>query len=226
MANGSGGSIGIKQNPGDTNDIATLNNGEIAYVQYSCLVNGEYWGLVTGVWTPADYIDGWVNLGEMLVVYDYVAFDEDHREEFYQYEGDYSGIFEAGELVLWAWPGSGKALATFEVADDQFLSVEHAYRDADGREWGLLTYYFGIRNVWICLDDPANDGIAAFNSDPGPAVWQPDTGHREVTYGGGILGNLSSNTLIIIGVMIAALVIITLVLIKVLYKPKKSVDKT
>lgn len=213
------GSVGIKQNPGDRNDIATLKNGETAYIQYSCLVNGNYWGMATNIATAADYIDGWVNLGEMLVVYDDFSFEEDFGDEFYQYEGDYAEVFEADELILWAWPGSGIVITTFEDVDDQFMSVEHTYRDADGREWGHLTYYFGFRSVWICLDDPANGSIPAFNPDPGPAVWQPDTEHREVTYSGGA-GN--SNLLIIIGVMIAALVVITLVLIKVLYKPKKS----
>ena len=71
-------------------------------------------------------------------VYDYISFDEDHKNVLYEYKGDYESLKSAeGKVVLWSWPGSGKVKGTVDESeipeyDPQF---SHAYKDNQGREW-------------------------------------------------------------------------------------------
>jgi len=68
------------------------------------------------------------------------------------------------------------------------ISANYAYKDKDGREWGYvdISYTYipledgierfdtgGVRE-WICLSDPENSDIPAFNPAPTPTKWESD----------------------------------------------------
>ena len=127
-ANGEGGSVPVRKDPGARNDIAAIPNGDVAHVQYSCLYGGVFWGF-------APEYSGWVKMDQLLVLYDYVAFEESHLDEFYPYEGDYNEIKEARAAVAWPWPGADAYLWSFDDLDAENFWVSFAYMDEEGREW-------------------------------------------------------------------------------------------
>ena len=206
-ANGADGSVPVKKAPAAGNDIAKLQNGEVVNIQYSCLYGGDFWGFTF------EY-SGWIKLDQMLVLYDYVAFEEEHSEELYSYSGTFTQIKETRAAVAWAWPGSGNPLWTYEDFNTENLRVSYTYRDNEGREWGFITYLNGGRNIWICLSEPLNRDMPAFNPAPEPMPWVSDTVHTDIEKTG-------ASPIVLIVVLIAALVIGTAVLIKVFWKPNK-----
>lgn len=220
-ANGDGGSVDVKHRPGTGGNKATIENGNAVFIQYSCLYDGDYWGLISdstlaGVAGRFEDFFGWVKLSDMLVLYDYVSFEEEHIDEFYEYSGDFFEIQEAGSVIVWQWPGSGRRLLMLSDVDDtyfdsQSMSVDFAYKDGQGREWGFVNYLYGARNAWICITEPANPDMPVFNPPPDPAVWVPGTQHTQIPESG-------ASMLFVIAALVAALIVVTLVLIKVFWK--------
>jgi hypothetical protein len=206
-ANGEKGNVAIKKEPGSSRTLTTIQNGDCIYLEYSCLYDGNFWGFTVS-------LPGWVEIDQMLVLYDFVAFDEEHAGEFYAYEGSYDEIEKTKSAVVWPWPGSGAPRWTATDINLDHFTVSHAWRDPDGREWGFVQYMTGDKNIWICLDEPMNQDIPAFNPEPAPTVWESDTVHKEI--------NSSMNsTIILIIILVAALAIGTIILIKTVWRAGK-----
>ena len=177
-ANGEGGSIALKNEPGATKDITSAVNGRTMYVGFTYKYKGVEWGIADlypetyGVYGKT--ITGWVPMEQLAVVYDYISFSEDHAGEFHDYTGDYSAFKDVSKIIAWAWPGSGITNGTVYVenfnADGRF---EKAYTDPKGREWGYIGYLRGQRNLWICADAPEAEDIEAFNPAPAPGLYAP-----------------------------------------------------
>jgi hypothetical protein len=181
-ANGASGSVSVKNAPGSRAETALVANGEIINIMFLYNRNGEIWG-VTQIYTEGapyrDWPNGWIPLDQLLLVYDYISFAEEHQDDFYAYAGNYETLKGMKKIVLWPWPGSGGAQRNLEAITDEnyhVFSISHAYRDEEGREWGFIGYWMGHKNAWICLSAPENRGIPAFNPPPPPAPWQPDEG--------------------------------------------------
>ena len=204
VANGEDGSVSVQNAPGSSGSAAKIENGETAFMKYSCRYDGAFWGFTTER-------SGWVKLDQMLVLYDYVAFEEEHKDEIYRYSGDYAAIKETNAAIAWPWPGCGTPLWIIRDVNSDSLRVVHAYRDEGGREWGFVRYIFGSKNIWVCLSDPLNRAIPAFNPAPEPVRWVSETPHTEIPR--------SDNTvLMLITVLVAVLVVGTAVLIRVCWK--------
>ena len=213
-ANGNDGSVPVKNEPGKEKATGTIKNGETVYVEYSCLYDGDYWGLVR--W-EGSY--GWVKMEQMLVLYDYISFDEEHFEEFYQYTGNYDEIKKESAACTWAWPGSEGPLWTITDLNTDNFWVSYAYMDQDGREWGFVTYLYGSRNIWVCLSDPLNRDMPVFNPAPEPDVWESETMHVDIRE------NTPENEfpiLVVVIILVITLVVGTAVLIRVIWKPSNS----
>jgi len=205
--NGADGSIDLKKEPGAKGEICQIKNNEILYAEYSCLYDGEYWGLTTFAGES-----GWVKMDQLVVIYDYVSFEEEHLDEFYQYTGDFSEIKEAGAAIVWAWPGSGKSLWTISDLDAETVHISRAFKDEQGREWGFVPYLYGSKNFWVCISDPVNRDIPVFNPEPEPVKWETETEHTEI--------EKNDTTMIaLIVILVAGLVAGTAILIKVFWNP-------
>lgn len=204
-ANGERGSVDVKQEPGRGKSIAKIENGEVTFINYSCLFGGNYWGY-------SFQYSGWVELDQMLVLYDYIAFEEEYRDEFHPYTGNYAEIKEAGAADIWPWPGAQTALWRTEDIDAEHFSVQYAYTDGQGREWGFVNYLYGSRNVWVCLSEPLNRDITVVDPDSAPARWVSDTVHTDIEGSG-------AKTPVLIIALVAGLVICTVVLIRIFWKP-------
>ena len=219
--NSKDGFVIIKKEPGSKTETAAIENGETVNIIFTYNHNGELWG-VTEIYTPgknsSERPNGWIPMNQLLLKYDYISFEEDHRDEIYDYTGDDEALTNAPELVLWSWPGSGSVSHTMQgpLSSSGYggpLDFPYAYMDEEGREWGYLSYWYGIRNLWVCISDPSNADIPAFNPAPAPELWQssapPDTG-----------GRLSAPWLVTI--LVVVLVVGTVILVRVFWKPKKE----
>jgi hypothetical protein len=174
-ANGQNGFVSVKEEPGATEEIMAIKNGESILIQYAYNRNGQYWG-ATLLWDPENS-DGWIPLDDLMLIYDYISFDEQHQSEYYPYSGTQEIWLTEGDIVFWTWPGSGRVAWTLEAeyrnpkTDESFLQAAYAYQDNEGREWGFFQYVYGNKNYWACLSDPANKDIPAFNPPPQPQLW-------------------------------------------------------
>lgn len=162
--------------------------------------NGEYWGI-------ADFgffggTSGWYPMSQLLVRYDRRDFNRIHRNEFYEFIGEFDVGLLTDRLVTWQWPGSDlpNTVLWFDEGYDYNqgvdiidINIHFAYRDIEGRQWGHVeieaeanflvnpddersSMVRGIRtwDAWICLDDPANEtNIPEFNPAPAPQEWSP-----------------------------------------------------
>ena len=205
-----GAQVPVKSSPGAKSNIETLQAGTETYVKYSCLYDGGYWGF------SFEY-SGWVNLDQMLVMYDYITFAEEHTQPLYSYGGDYSEIKETRAAVVWPWPGAEEPVWTLANIDTDYFKVPFAYKDEDGREWGFVTYLYGHRNIWICLSDPLNEDLPALIPAAAPAPWHPDTVHTDISP----LDSENGISIFVIVILVTLLVTGTGILIRVFWKPGK-----
>ena len=203
-------SASVKKAPGEKSNTSKLENSEPVYIKFSCLYGGDYWGYST------EY-NGWIKMDQLLVLYDYITFEEEHQEELYPYEGDYREIKQASAAIMWPWPGSGDPQQTLEGIGGGNFGVSHAFKDKEDREWGFVSYHYGSQNMWVCLSDPLNRDIPAFNPAPEPAPWVPDTVYINIDK------TSNSNFVLIVTVILVAIVaIVTAILIKVFWKSDKT----
>jgi len=213
--NDADGYINLKREPGAKGGICRIKNDEIIYIEYSCLYDGEYWGLTTYREKSGGFKTGWVKTEQLLVLYDYVAFEEDHFDEFYQYTGDLAKLKETEAAIVWAWPGSGKTFSTISSLDADSVHISYAYKDEQGREWGFVPYLYGSRNFWICVSDPVNRDIPFIYPAPDPVKWESETEHTEIE-------KTDNAMIIIIIVLVVTLVAGTAILIRVFWKPQNE----
>jgi len=210
------GSVSVKKEPGSKDEVGVIENGEIIQIFYSYDNKGAIWGMTTINSPGVDYYDwpaGWVPMDSLLVVYDYISFAEEYGDGFRIYEGDLSELDGEGEVVLWEWPGSGVILSVLpEHWFKRRMYDGFVYTDGDGRDWLFLTTASqSYRNVWVCLSDPFNPEMPAFNAAP-PYVWQP--GGKEIPDSG-------INDLYLVIIAVAVLALGTAIMIRLFWKPAK-----
>ena len=173
--NGEAGFVSITRAPGSKTEIAAFENGVIILIQFTYNHEGQLWG-ASLMW-DSEVPDGWIPMDQLLVVYDHISFEEDHQGAFYQYSGDYGTLFGPGDIIFWTWPGSGEIEMTHEShlnkteIERDWLTAERAFMDSEGREWLYIPYFYAHRSTWICLSDPSNGEIPAFNPAPQPELW-------------------------------------------------------
>ena len=235
-ANGESGSVSVKIAPGADFKVGAVLNGERLYVDIVIKYNGEYWGRTIGYYSVERV--GWVPMDQLLMQYDYRSFAREHDDEFYAFIGSIKALEEAREVVLWAWPGADgdgryKQTQLYPTNPNHKwdFKVLYAYKDGDGREWVFtaITQYWDSSSYnysWLCLSDPSNMDIPAFNPAPTPQIWQPGT-----TGGPGNPfppdpGSEDLRALIIIACLVTALIAGTLVMLWIFYKKPKKDAKT
>ncbi len=113
--------------------------------------SGEEWGVLS-------YGSGWFRMSDLTLIYDSYEFIADHGDEMEDYiSGSYSiPTSDEKPVVMWKYPGC-KTEYFFDYGEDVADHVGQIYRDADGVEWGHISYYYGSRSVWVCLSDPYAD---------------------------------------------------------------------
>lgn len=115
-------------------------------------------------WGYAEIFDtgekGWARMDELLMKYDSQSFYDEFRAELKDYDGP--GLDVSRETaVLWTYPESGEIAGELgpENGFGDELTFSESWTDGQGRTWGHIGYYYGIRDRWVCLDDPGNTAI-------------------------------------------------------------------
>ncbi|MDR0889790.1 MAG: hypothetical protein LBM28_03970 [Oscillospiraceae bacterium] len=240
MVNSDSGSLTGKEEP--RTDAAswgrTYENGEVLSLDKVYEHDGAYWG----IYDEQGHADtsGWFPMDQLLVMYDDVAFYADHEEEFYAYSGEFHAPALGETLVAWPWPGAGYANEAYTVANQiqidnssryiiiHEIEVQYAYKDSEGREWGFVEMLATKRSyndggwgaaprtmeTWICLSEPSNENIPAFNPAPPPAAFSPEVKHVHTE-------EEERSMLFLIILLVLALLVGTAALIRAFWKPKK-----
>lgn len=160
IVNGSDGHVvGCTSPTGSASQV--FPNGREYYVSYTWDDGSTVWGCIEydpasleSAWRDAE--SAWVDMSSMVPRYDSEAFMDDHAAQLQ----DTERIMKVGlddKIIAYRYPGSGIVTDTLENWGGdvgQSLVLGSIYTDAEGREWGRVGYYYGIRDVWVCISEP------------------------------------------------------------------------
>ncbi|MCL1895675.1 MAG: hypothetical protein FWG03_03920 [Clostridiales bacterium] len=216
------GKISAKEKPGSSREVYSLENGSVVSIKAVYNHKGEYWGIPPE--SHSNLAWGWLPMDQLLTWYSKNDFLDEHLDEFYDYDGDFDILCNAGDYYIWQWPGTDRGNAHYFVDDYDGLDDPEAYRaryawlDGEGREWLYTIIFdggggglarFGSTDGWICISDPQNGQIPAFNPAPEPAPWSPPDG--SAIAGPGNSG--SGIPLLLLIVIIAAALAVVMILV-------------
>ncbi len=149
IANGPDGKVILYKSPQLPEVVDTWENGREVYIQFSYEdKDGVLWGIYedyagTTGWMPMDYMD---------LVYDSISFQEEYADQIRDEIGSLDEKYQDEELMLWKYPGSAEYQSI--QASDYLPDYRFVYEDENGKLWGRVGYYFGIRDVWLYLEEP------------------------------------------------------------------------
>lgn len=186
--------------------IGTVENGGTSNVQF--VWQGEQaWGYV-------EQIDaaGWVPMDDLSLVYDSRQFMEDHDAQIQTVE---PVAVDFDKVMLYEYPNGPKRRVLEEERQYQAFSemFTTVYTDENGLRWGYVGYYMGRLGAWACLDDPMNEDLSTAVVETQPSAAQL-RGTPSVTETG--------NALLLPAVLVAAVAVVTVVLIGKLCPKKKD----
>ena len=197
LADGPEGKLALYTAPNGTVS-ETVDNGTAFYCQW---VYTDKQGIV---WGFSERHGAWAPLGYTKVQYDHIAFEEEHADKIVagteRTETEYAAVY------LYEYPGAANYIELQGVG----LMAEKLYTDEQGRRWGFVSYIYGIRNRWFCLDDPANDGLTEQKKEAAPSGYEAPA---ELP--------ASSVTGVVIGV-VCGVALLTLLAVLILFRRKKQ----
>lgn len=151
-ANGPGGKVILYENPESSKEIMTMENGAKMYISFSYKDGkGVEWGVYEN---SDDNSTGWAPMAYLEVVYDNISFTEEFGDQFVEREGMLDSSLVQDEIYYWDYPGSENGFSAELMKNIEYTTV---FEDEDGREWAFISYHFGIRSKWVCIDDPTAD---------------------------------------------------------------------
>lgn len=174
-ANGPEGFVTLWDAPDGPTAAAQYENGFTLHVDWQY----EDWGCAT-VWGDEETVEGWVPMSHLSLIYDHLSFEEEYGSQFRDYAGEFSGYTGEGPVTFWPYPGAAadSALGSFgpefveklvgtESEPSYFSKV---FTDENGLNWGYVTYLFGMRSFWVCLDDPGGTDLPVREVDQEPLI--------------------------------------------------------
>lgn len=149
-ANGPEGKVILYKSPELPVETDTWENGYQTYISFTYTdSDGIVWGVYDG--KPG----GWMPMAYMEVVYDSISFREEHSADLVEQTGELDMRYLRKEIKLWKYPGSEQCAAI--EAGDHTPSYQTLYVDRGGHSWGWVGYYYGHKDVWVCIDQPTAD---------------------------------------------------------------------
>lgn len=169
-ANGPDGKVILYVSPEVPEPVEVWENGHTAVISFTY---EDKEGIVWGIYDDYEGMTGWMPMDYMDVVYDSIAFREEHAAELVEQSGELEDVPNGEEFRFWKYPGSQEYSSL--TMDDYVPSYYCVYVDERGHSWGCVGYYYGIRDVWVCLDEPSADyaQLAAGTSEEGATA--PDS---------------------------------------------------
>ena len=163
LANSEDGFITVWDAPNGFVVKGQFTNGEKLWVYWVY----ENWGLIS--YYGEDTVEGWVDLSQMSLVYDWMAFAEEYADRIVPYGGefaDYAG--DDAVFNFYEYPGApeikremkiefGSVVENLTGSGEYGSYIGSIFVDEQGLTWGYVGYMYGHLNGWFCLDDP--DGV-------------------------------------------------------------------
>lgn len=167
-ANGPDGRVIVYKSPKLPEVVDTWENGRAVYIQFTYKDKD---GIEWGVYDDFEGTTGWMPMDYMELIYDSISFQEDYNDEIIGETGSLDEKYLDEEIRFWRYPGSEKYDSI--NADSYVPEYRWVYVDETGKRWGLVGYYFGIKNVWVCIDAPTAD-YGELYPDGGPQIGKQD----------------------------------------------------
>lgn len=166
-ANGPDGKVILYVSPEVPEPVDVWENGHRAAISFTY---EDKEGIVWGIYDDYDGMTGWMPMDYMEVVYDSIAFREEHAAELVKQSGELEGVPQGEEFRFWEYPGAQEYYT--QTMNDYAPEYYCVYADESGHSWGCVGYYFGIRDVWVCLDEPSADyaQLTGASEDSGTAA--------------------------------------------------------
>lgn len=200
---GYNGTVTVFTAPGGMNKL-TLDNGLRGTIQFTWEGKETTWGYL--IYWDDHWIEGWVPMDDVTLVYDSWEFRVDHAGEIITETQPVPVDFH--EAVRYNYPNGPIASETALQEDPDYMTFSETftqvYTDENGLRWGYVDYYMGIREFWVCLDDPMNKELDTEIVPVSPSAAQL-RGSATVTAG--------PPALLIAAVLVAAVAAVTAVLL-------------
>lgn len=182
-ANGPDGVVILYESPQSSRQIDTWENGHKVYISFTYEdKQGRLWGVC-----EEDRKSGWVPMAYMDEIYDNVSFAREYVAEIQEQDGTLDERYMGEDIYLWDYPASPYQSAM--TVSDHLPDYHRTYEDSAGHLWGNVGYYYGHKDVWVCLDAP-DAGMDALYPDTVPGIGETQplekdfTGERIVPEGG------------------------------------------
>lgn len=223
--NGEDGYVKVYTSPESGLLVGAIKNQSKANITYTYDKDGEEWGIIYYSSDESDelYIDGvrgktgWILMNDMILVYDSRSFIEEHIDEIntddINIDNNKFDIASNSEqkICVYEYPG-GRYIDKLTV--DSIINFDKTYYDDEGRLWGYCGYYYGWREIWVCVSEPFNEELLVKEIVYENVIWPveiPDLSKEKS----------NDNTFILVGAFVIGVVCITVIFIHVLYKNKK-----
>ena len=233
IADGPDGKVILYKSPELDNEVGTWENGYKVWISFTYEdAQGILWGFPSEV----EEKSGWMPMEYMKVVYDSISFMEEHRDRIENQDGFLDESYKDDKIYYWKYPGSD-AGSNINMQDWEHMpGYSSVYTDEEGRSWGYVGYFYGFRDVWICLDNPTAEFGELFPNGA-PQYGVEDDGEIEEEIQNEEIQseetqaaeNLSTDrikpqtnfrTIVVVIVLVAAVMLVTIALL-VMFKKRK-----
>lgn len=151
-ANGPDGKVILYKSPESPEVVAEWENGHKAYIQFTYR---DPLGILWGIYDDYQDTVGWMPMDYMEVIYDSISFHEEHSAQITEQSGELSEDYQGQDIFLWRYPGSTEYDSL--KFDNNPPTYDNVYVDENENSWGWVGYWYGYKNVWICLNAPNAD---------------------------------------------------------------------
>lgn len=200
------GEAEIREDPESDKTLGTIAKGEIVYIGY-IWPQESAWGYVEN----GD--GGWVSLADFRRLYNADDFYSEHAADISDDSGSTAPDAD-NPVVLWTFPGSGVIVDHIgeNYSEEDDIAYSGTWTDEDGRTWGNVQYYYGLKG-WICLTDLSAEDLP--ETAPYYAEEQPvPADSPEIDAGPSVP--------VLVIVLVAAVVAVTAAVIFLLTRKKKN----
>lgn len=173
FTNGAEGYISLHQSPDGTIRQYITN---AQRVKVFCTY--EDWAMITHHESAEFPFPRWVPLSDLYLIYDEQSFCEEHAAALTGSEEKLTLTEENPGIYIYDYPGAKDPWVFSGKEGELNFSLE--YTDPEGRRWGKIVYYQGIRHDWICISEPYS-AIEPFGGDPKLAQFEALRAQEQTT---------------------------------------------
>lgn len=225
----------VYSNP-DRSPVGTISAG-IVYIYYTnTRSDGTVWGSYV-----ADYRNDtiyWINLTNIEPLYNLTSFNEEHKDEFTEYNKEYEGRDRGGKsIVIYEYPDCDIPYfkpSVFENPPEEWYNYfDYLYKNESGI-WGYIPYMY-LEKGWVLIED--KDGNFLPHGDmkesdidysyEAPAISTgeditPNGGVADIVYTPSAVTPNAGNKVVTVVIFAVAAVILSVVLLIVFGKKKNK----